>query len=276
MMIFHHIPALVLSASLIWFAPIQQNPQNRQTKPPDKQPPDKQQPEKPKPQQPPPVKKETTLQWLLRFVGISATPSAMRGEDDKLAGDIWLYDSTTQTSQRITREGGYRSPIVLTGDTKLLGLKGEQVVEITIDSRTTKPVVSIRGVIKLIGVNAQDANQVLFLRSSGDEKYSVGTLSLSEGKIETRDLDMNSEDDQRMLVHLQGWERVYDGGKTVVYTKAETKEGLGGAIEWRDVYLKREGKETANVSNCDGINCGQPSLSPDGRWVAYIKSDKSN
>ena len=56
------------------------------------------------------------------------------------------------------------------------------------------------------------------------------------------------------------------------FTKTETKEGLAGAVEWRDVYLKREGRDTVNVSNCDGVNCGQPSLSPSGRWVVYIKS----
>jgi hypothetical protein len=63
-----------------------------------------------------------------------------------------------------------------------------------------------------------------------------------------------------------------DGGKTVVYTKTETKKGLAGAVEWRDVYLKREGRDTINVSNCDGVNCGQPSVSQNGRWVAYVKA----
>ena len=78
-------------------------------------PPDKQSPDKPKQPPPPPVKKETTLQWLLRCLGISSTPTAMKGEDDNLRGDIWLTDTTTQTSQRLTREGGYRSPIVMAG-----------------------------------------------------------------------------------------------------------------------------------------------------------------
>ena len=275
MIILRHVPALILFASPIWFAPIQQSPQNRQNKPPDKQqnkPPDKQQPDKPKPPQPPPVKKETTVQWLLRFLGISATPSAMKGDDDTLAGDIWLYDPATQTSQRITREGGYRSPIALAGDAKLLALKGEQVVEITIENRAAKPRATIPGIVKLIGVNAEDANQILFLSASGEQKFSVGTLSLSDNRIEMRELDPNSEDDRRMLAHLRGWERVYDGGKTAVYTKAETKEGLAGQIEWRDVYLKREGRDTVNVSNCDGVNCGQPSLAPGGRFVVYVKA----
>jgi Tol biopolymer transport system component len=27
-----------------------------------------------------------------------------------------------------------------------------------------------------------------------------------------------------------------------------------------------------NVSGCDGVNCGQPALSPDGRRVAFVKA----
>jgi len=54
------------------------------------------QPDKPKPAPTPPIKKETTVQWLLRFLGISATPSAMKGEDDNLIGDLWLYQDRNQ------------------------------------------------------------------------------------------------------------------------------------------------------------------------------------
>ncbi len=267
MMIFRHIPSLILSTCLLLPAPIQQTPNNRQNKPPDKQSPDK-----PKPAQKPPIKKETTVQWLLRVLGISATPSAMKGDDDSFSGDLWLADLTTRASQRLTREGGYRSPIVLARDAKLLVLKGENVVEVAIESREVKPRFTIAGVVKLIGVNTEDANQVLFLRSSGEQKFSVGTFSLSDGRIEARKLDLNSDDDLRMLAFLRGWERVYDGGKTRLYTKAETKEGLAGKVEWRDVYLKRNGSDPVNVSNCDGVNCGQPSLSPSGRFVVYVKA----
>ena len=236
-------------------------------------PPDKQSPDKPKPPDPPPVKKETTVQWLLRCLGISSTPSAMKGEDDNLTGDIWLTDTMTQTSQRLTREGGYRSPIVLAGEAKVLAIKTEKVVEITIASRAVSPRVTIPGMLKLIGLNAADFNQVLFLSTRDGQKFSVGTLSLRDQRVETRELDQNSEEGRGMLAYLRGWDRAYDGGKSAVYTKAESKESLSGKIEWRDVYLKRDGRDTINVSNCDGVNCVQPSLSRDVRYVVYIKSD---
>jgi hypothetical protein len=85
-------------------------------------------------------------------------------------------------------------------------------------------------------------------------------------------LDLAAVDEQRMLAHLRGWQRSYDGGQTSLYTKIETKEGLAGTVEWRDVWLKRAGRDTTNISHCDGVNCGQPSLSPNGRWVVYVKA----
>jgi hypothetical protein len=225
-----------------------------------------------KPPQTPPVKKETTTQWLLRFLGISAAPSAMKGEDDTITGDLWLHDTESGTARRITREGGYRSPIVLTGETALLALRGEQVIEIAIESGQTEARGSIPGVVKLIGVAAADPNQVLFLRQDASGAFVAGALSLKDGRREERRLDLAAVDEQRMLAHLRGWQRSYDGGQTSLYTKIETKEGLAGTVEWRDVWLKRAGRDTTNISHCDGVNCGQPSLSPNGRWVVYVKA----
>ena len=60
-------------------------------------------------------------------------------------------------------------------------------------------------------------------------------------------------------------------GETTVYTKTETKPGLSRPIEWTDVFLTRGAASPQNVSACDGVNCVQPSLSPDGRSVAFVK-----
>ena len=73
-----------------------------------------------------------------------------------------------------------------------------------------------------------------------------------------------------MLTHLRGWERVY--GNTKVYVKKETRTDLSGLLEWTDVYLKQSDKDPRNVSKCDGINCGQPSSSENGRYVVYVKA----
>ena len=57
-----------------------------------------------------------------------------------------------------------------------------------------------------------------------------------------------------------------------VYSETESKRGLSRTIEWTDVYLRRGTAAPRNVSACDGVNCVQPALSPDGRSVAFVKA----
>jgi Tol biopolymer transport system component len=54
--------------------------------------------------------------------------------------------------------------------------------------------------------------------------------------------------------------------------KTESKRGLSRTLEWTDVYLRRGCGTPQNVSACDGINWGEPALSPDGARVAFVKS----
>ena len=107
------------------------------------------------------------------------------------------------------------------------------------------------------------------------ERPSADLLSLKDGRRMALPFNSASDSDSQMLGHLRGWERVYDNGGTVLYTKTETGTGLAGAtVEWRDVYLKKGDQDPVNLSNCNGTNCGQPSLASNAREVVYIKSDK--
>ncbi len=192
-----------------------------------------------------PVKTETFWQKVLRITGISSTPSSMKGDEEGLAGDRTL-----------------------------LAVKGDDVVEIPFDGGDGKKLHTIKGIVKLVGLSADNPDQVLFLSEAEKGQTSVGLLSMSNGQVTPLPFDKNSEADGKMLEHILAWERVYDSGKISVYTKTETKEGLAGTIEWSDVYLKRSGQEPVNVSKCDGAHCGQPSLSPNGRYIVYIKANK--
>jgi Tol biopolymer transport system component len=73
-----------------------------------------------------------------------------------------------------------------------------------------------------------------------------------------------------MLAQVRGQERTY--GDAAVYVKTESKRGLSRTIEWTDVYFRRGSSPPQNLSACDGVNCGQPSLSPDGRRIAFVKA----
>ena len=83
--------------------------------------------------------------------------------------------------------------------------------------------------------------------------------------------DAKSAQEGRILTQIRGQDRVY--GDIRVYTETESKRGLARSIEWTDVYLRRGAATPQNVSACDGVNCAQPALSPDGRSVAFVKTD---
>ena len=74
-----------------------------------------------------------------------------------------------------------------------------------------------------------------------------------------------------MLERVRAQDRTY--GDTFLYTRTESKRGLSRNIEWIDIYLRRGNAVAHNISVCDGVNCTQPALSPDGRSVAFVKTE---
>jgi len=54
--------------------------------------------------------------------------------------------------------------------------------------------------------------------------------------------------------------------------KRQTKQALSGTVEWTDVFRKMGSGEPVDVSRCDGVNCGQPSLSQTGRLLVFVKA----
>jgi hypothetical protein len=65
------------------------------------------------------------------------------------------------------------------------------------------------------------------------------------------------------LQHLQGWEREY--------RNQTLKQERLGSTPRTNVFLKRGEADGENVSRCDKDNCNQPSLSPNGNQVTFIK-----
>src|SRR5262245_6748450 len=234
----------------------------------------KQQPQQPQPSQPPARPRRTESFWekALRISGISVTPSAMKGDEDGLNGDVHVLDLTDKPGRRLTFNGGYRSPIFLPGETGLLALKGEDVVELPFDGGAEKKLYTINGVVKLVGVSQDDGTQVLYLSRDREGQLTVGLLALSDGQETKLAYNPESEEDKTLVARLSGWERVYDGGKITLYTQLESKEASNGKLEWREVYLKRDSQQVEPITRCDGVNCGNPTLSQNGRYVAFIKA----
>jgi hypothetical protein len=231
-----------------------------------------------KPDKPPPpaAQSKTESFWdkVLRYTGISHDASNLKGPGDEVvSGQIWLADLGSKTSVKVTAGGGYRSPVFVPGGKEILVLKGSEVVRVGVSGGNLVKRYAIADITKLVGFGVDDPDTVLVLARGAGERPAVGLLSLSSGKVTPMSYDPASSRDLELIEHLQSWERVY--GNTRVYTKRQSKETLYGAAEWTDVYLKRGGAEAVDVSECDGVNCGQPSVSADGRSVVFIKSDRN-
>lgn len=210
------------------------------------------------------------LRALLSVTGISATPSAQKGPGDELeAGDVWIASLAQGTRLRLTREGGYRSPVFAPGDQSILALRQSTLVTIPLGGGEGTALHGLTRPSKLVGLSTERPQEVLAVFEEADGAAWLGFVALASGQVTRLPHDRSSREDRAMLAHVRDWERVY--GTTAVYVKTESRQGLAGVVEWTDVYLKR-GAEPVNVSRCDGVSCGQPSLSHDGSQVVFVRA----
>lgn len=219
----------------------------------------------------PPRRSETFLHKVLRISGIAASPAALKGPgDDVRSGQIWLVDASSKKTTKVSNEQGYRSPVFALKETYIFALRGSDVVRFSVAGGAAQKMFAIDGIQKLVGADEDDPGRILILAADASGKTAVGLLSMSTGKVEAVAYDGSSTEDRQMLEHLRSWDRIY--GDKRVYVKRQSKDSLSGRVQWTDVFLKEGPREEVNVSQCDETNCGQPSLSPDGKFVVFVKA----
>lgn len=216
---------------------------------------------------------ESSLEKWLRVLGISVIPQTKGPGDEMSAGDIWVAMlSGNMTRQRLTFDGGYRSPVFLSDDRTILALKDDSVVRLSVFGGEPEKGVAVPGVMRLIGVSAKNPNEVLMLTDDADGRTAAGVLSLTDGRIAILAMEM-SPDERGTINRLKNWDQVYDNMRLTV--EVTTEQGLSGPRTWSNVYMTRTGQSKQNLSRCEDVDCGQPSLSHDKTRVAYIKADRS-
>ncbi len=218
-----------------------------------------------------PAPKESFLEKLLRIAGLTAAPSQMRGPSDEVApGNIWTVPVNGEAPRPLTTDGGYRSPLFSPSNGTIYALRQNAVVRVPRAGGSAVKVQDAAGVSKLVGFDRSAPDEIVVLLDDATGS-PLGALSLRSGKITRLPYDPRSNEEQRALTEVRGQVRVY--GATTLYIKTETKQGLSRPVEWTDVYVQ-SGGPPRNISACDGVSCGEPTLSPDGRVVAFIKAQE--
>jgi len=209
---------------------------------------------------------------VLKFLGISDSPGTLKGPGDEVgSGELWLADLQAKTTRALTSGEGYRSPIFLAGAKDVLALRGSEVMRFSGGGGEGKKLYSLDGILKLVGANSEDAGTVLILlRADAGGHPRVGELTVSTGKVTLVPYDPASDQDLLMVEALSAWSRTY--GDRHIYVQKQTKEAFSGKVEWHDVFLQVGSQPPVDVSQCDGVNCGQPSISTDGRWLVFVKA----
>jgi hypothetical protein len=227
----------------------------------------------------------------MKFFGVSSNPGALRGlgtrSDPNIAksepgglgahgqeiwnGSLWLVAIGDPAAKKLTSESDYSSPIFSTQGKDILALKNAHVVRISIADGKAQEICSIASISKLVGFSREDPASVLVLGKKLEGNFSVGLLSVPICKVTPVAYDLSSGDDRRLLEHLEGWDRDY--GDMNVYVMEETKRSLAGNAQWTDVFVKSGDANPVNVSKCDGVYCGQPSLSADGNLLVFVKAE---
>ncbi|MGA9669828.1 MAG: hypothetical protein WBQ94_11495 [Terracidiphilus sp.] len=208
---------------------------------------------------------------VLKFLGISDSPGTLKSLGDEQSGALWVADLGSHTTHAVARGEGYRSPVFMPESGDILTLSGSDVVRIS-PSGEMKKLYSIAAITKLVAGSVDNPDTVLILLTNNAGGHPrIGLLSISTGKVTPLAYDPNSGVDLQMVENLEGWTRSYNDKQ--IYVQRQTKQALSGAVEWSDVFLKSAGQNPVNVSRCNGSNCGQPSLSANGRLLVFVKSE---
>lgn len=227
-------------------------------------------------QMPTPAPTPRQLTWwdkLLLVSGVSATPRNQRGEESArtgdFLGDIYVVAlnsnfEPTGAGSKITTGGGFRSPVFLPGGDDLLAIKGEKIVRLSVSRRTEKELQTVKGIVKLVGVNAGNPDEVLILTDlDRDNCPGVGMFSLSTGKVTPIPYGLTGLDETRVR-HLMGGDREYDDVRLQEVPEADAR---------LNVYVKPSNRDRVNVSGCAGVNCFHPTYINNPRRVAYVKQE---
>lgn len=203
---------------------------------------------------------------LLDFLGLTAVPGQMRDETQR--GNIWLANIEKDVLLCLTTENGYHSPIFSPEGNGVFALKNDTLYHLPIAGGLPILIQKVPNLVKLVGIDSLHPDEIIVLLK--DSRSPLAMLSMKDGSLKLLPYDSDSKEDQRVISQILGQDRNY--GTPRIFLKRNTKQTIARTIEWTDVFIQLGDSTPKNLSKCDGINCTQPTLSPDRSMVAFIKA----
>lgn len=175
-------------------------------------------------------------------------------------GQIWIVDLATGEQRRIAGADALAWPVLGPDRSTIFALRGGQLVRLPLRGGDIVLVGSEAAWRKLVGVDAE--NKVLGF-VAGRPRVQPAVMT-SKGELRLLPQPETDEERERVSFLLQE-NRAYADGRQLIVRRS-TRGGRG-----YDISLVSDGAER-NLSDCGDDACGQPSLSPDGRYVLYVRA----
>jgi hypothetical protein len=176
-------------------------------------------------------------------------------------GQVWVVDLVTGERRQISNADGLAWPVLDTDQSTIFALRGRQLVRLKVHGGETVSVGPQANWRKLVGVNA--TGDVLGFLAGPAGVQPV--LLTSKGELLTLP-KLETEEEQVRVSRLLQENRAYQNGRELIVTRS-ARGGRGYDVNLITGDLAR------NLSDCGDNACGQPSLSPDGRYVLYIRAE---
>jgi hypothetical protein len=160
-------------------------------------------------------------------------------------------------------DGGLSWPI-LDAAGNVYALRGRQLLRFPAGGGAREAVGAPADWVKLLGV-APDGAVLGFVASPPFARPAAISAS---GELTVFDPPVTDEDRQRHRALLQESRRFADGVELRI-----GRSGRGG--RGYDVFLRTQDGSITDVSDCGDAYCGQPSISPDGKTVAFVRNEPS-